>query len=188
MALTPDGDVELLRWHTATHELRSIVVYDGADYPTGVFPMVVTPDGTGIWLGSNEGTDRTRVVRLDVATGKQTAVDSHPTFDLDPRGQIWPTIPQPLILSRRTGELLEVRYLGERQVIHPVDPHFADVLANLEKLSDGEVATLSSDESGQRWIVTFNHDREPGFTYFYDHETGCCSVPILILIPTRWHR
>jgi dipeptidyl aminopeptidase/acylaminoacyl peptidase len=134
--------------------------------------MVVTPDGTGIWLGSNEGTDRTRVVRLDVTTGKQTAVDSHAIFDLDPRGQIWPTIPQPLILSRRTGELLGVRYLGERQEIQALEPHFADVLANLEKLSDGEVGALSSDESGQRWIVGFNHDREPGLTYFYDHTTG----------------
>jgi dipeptidyl aminopeptidase/acylaminoacyl peptidase len=172
MAITSDGDVELLRWESATHELRSIATYDGADYTMGIFPMVVTPDGTGIWVGSNDGTDRTRLVRLDVTTGKQTAVDSHPTFDLDPRGQIWPTIPQPLILSRRTGELLGVRYLGERQEIQALDPHFADVLANLEKLAEGEIGALSSDESGQRWIVGFNHDREPGLTYFYDHTTG----------------
>ncbi len=172
MALTSDGDVELLRWEAATHELRSIATYDGADYTLGIFPMVVTPDGTGIWVGSNEGTDRTRLVRLDVATGKQTAVHSHPTFDLDPRGQIWPIIPQPLILSRRTGELLGVRYLGERQEISAVDPDFADVLANLEKLSDGEVGALSSDESGQKWIVSYSHDREPGHTYYYDHATG----------------
>jgi dipeptidyl aminopeptidase/acylaminoacyl peptidase len=172
MALTSEGDVELFQWDTATATLRSIAVYDGADYPTGVFPMVVTPDEAGIWLGSNVGTDRTRLVRLDVATGKETAVDSHPRFDLDPRGQIWPILPQPLILSRRTGELLGVRYLGERQVIQAVDAGFADVLAKLEKLSDGDVAALSSDESGQRWIVSFTHDREPGLTYFYDHETG----------------
>jgi dipeptidyl aminopeptidase/acylaminoacyl peptidase len=51
MALTPGGDVELLRWDTATHELRSIAIYDGADYTMGIFPMVITPDGTGIWVG-----------------------------------------------------------------------------------------------------------------------------------------
>ena len=55
-----------------------------------------------------------------------------------------------------------MRYLGERQVIQAVDPRFAEVLAHLEKLSDGDVAALSSDESGQRWIVSFTHDREPG--------------------------
>jgi dipeptidyl aminopeptidase/acylaminoacyl peptidase len=172
MGLTSGGDVELFQWDSATASLQSIATYDGADYTMGLFPMMVTPDGTGIWLGSNEGTDRTRLVRLAAVTGRQTAVDSHPTFDLDSRGLVWHTVPQPLILSRRTGELLGVRYLGERQVIQPLDPHFADVLANLEKLSDGDVSALSSDESGQRWIVTFNHDREPGFTYFYDHSTG----------------
>lgn len=172
MGLTPDGDVELFQWNTATASLRSITVYDGADYTTGVFPMVVTPDGTGIWIGSNEGTDRTRLVRLDVATGKQTGIDSHPTFDLDSRALVWPTLPQPVILSSRTGDLLGARYHGERQVIRPLDPHFADVLANLKKLSDGDIGALSSDESGQRWIVSFNTDREPGLTYFYDHETG----------------
>jgi dipeptidyl aminopeptidase/acylaminoacyl peptidase len=171
-ALTPDGDVELSQWDPSTKSLRTFATYDGADYTMGVFPMVVTPDGTGIWIGSNEGTDRTLLVRLDVATGKQNAVDRHPTFDVDSRGLVWPTLPQPVILSRRTGELLGVRYLGERQEIRALDPHFAEVLANLEKLSDGDIATLSSDESGQRWIVSFNHDREPGLTYLYEHETG----------------
>jgi dipeptidyl aminopeptidase/acylaminoacyl peptidase len=42
----------------------------------------------------------------------------------------------------------------------------------LQKLSDGVVGTLSSDESGQRWVVTFVHDRDPGVTWFYDHTTG----------------
>jgi dipeptidyl aminopeptidase/acylaminoacyl peptidase len=65
-----------------------------------------------------------------------------------------------------------VRYLGERQVIRPLDPDFADVLANLEKLSDGDVGLLSSDLSGARWIVSFVHDRDPGATYLYDHTTG----------------
>jgi dipeptidyl aminopeptidase/acylaminoacyl peptidase len=112
------------------------------------------------------------LVRLDVATGEETEVDSHPTFSVDPRAHVWPIFPSPLILSQRTGELLGVRYLGERQVIHAVEPHFAAVLANVEKLSDGDLTAISSDESEQRWVVSFNHDREPGLTYFYDHATG----------------
>ena len=50
--------------------------------------MVVTPDGTGMWIGSNRDTDRTRLVRLDVATGEETEVDSHPTFDLDTQPRV----------------------------------------------------------------------------------------------------
>lgn len=80
--LTADGDVGLSQWDSATASLRSIKVYDGTDYPLGIFPLVISPDGSGIWLGSNEGSDRTRLARLDVATGEKTEVDNHPTFDL----------------------------------------------------------------------------------------------------------
>lgn len=171
-SLTGDGDVELSVWEPGQQALRSIAVYDGADYTLSMWPMSVTPDGKGLWLGSNRHPDRTTLVRLDVATAEETDVDDHPTLSIDPRGGADPTLPQPLILSRRTGELLGVRYLGERQVIHAVDPHFAAVLENVEKLSDGDIATISSDDTGLRWIVGFDHDREPGVTYVYDHSTG----------------
>lgn len=174
--LNNDGDVEIHQWDNTTGSLRFIAGYDGADYTMGMYPMVVTPDGSGIWMGSNEGTDRTRLVRLDVADGKQYAVDSHPTLDVDARSQVFAGFPEPLIRSRATGELLGVRYLGERQVIRALDPQFADVLANVEKLSDGDVGSLSSDESGRKWVVGFNHDRDPGATYLYDHDTGASRL------------
>lgn len=170
--LTNGGDLELHTWNKETESLHLIAKYDGTDYTMGMYPMVVTPDGTGIWMGSNEGTDRTRLVRLDVADGKQYAVDSHPTFDIDGRSQVWPGFPEPLIQDRASGDLLAVRYLGERQVIRTLDARFADILANLQKLSDGDVGMLSSDTDGRRWVVGFNHDRDPGATYLYDHETG----------------
>jgi hypothetical protein len=81
--VTADGDLELSQWDKGTATLHTVVVFDGTDYPMSVYPMVITPDGTGVWLGSNRGTDRTRLVRLDLASGEQTEVDSHPTFDLD---------------------------------------------------------------------------------------------------------
>lgn len=171
-SLTPEGDVELSRWDGESETLQPIARFDGGDHPVGIHPQVITPDGTGIWLGSHRGTDRTRLVRVDLATGEETEVDSHPTFDIDPRAAVGPMFPPPLIQDRGTGELLGVRYLGERQVIRALDPRFGDILTNLEKLSDGDIGLLSSDEAGERWIVGFNHDRDPGATYLYDHRTG----------------
>ena len=172
VSMTENGDFEISRRDAATGELRPVATWDGADYPVGVMPVQLTPDGTGMWVGSNRGTDRTRLVRVDLATGEETEVDGHPSLELavafrNPAGDV-----PPLIQSRATGELLGVRYLGERQVIHALDPHFAEVLANLEKLSEGDIGELSSDTSGRRWIVSFVHDRDPEVTYFYDHSTG----------------
>ncbi len=166
--LTSDGDVELSQWDTATKSLRPIKTYDGTDYPVGIHPVAITPDGTGIWLGSNHGTDRTRLARLDVATGVETEVDSHPKFDL--AAQM--VLPSPLILSEGTGELIGARYYGDRQVIHALDPDFAAVLQKLSQLGEGDLGAMSSDSSGQRWVVNFMHDRDPYVTYFYDHTTG----------------
>ena len=84
-------------WESEQQSLRSIAVYDGTDYPLGIYPMVVTPDGTGLWLGSNRDPDRTSLVRFDLATGEETDVDGHPTLSIDPMGAIVPVLPQPLI-------------------------------------------------------------------------------------------
>ncbi|WP_059016960.1 S9 family peptidase [Mycobacterium sp. M26] len=166
--LTGEGDIELAQWQTATQTLRTIRRYDGSDYPLGIHPIVVSPDGSGLWLGSNQGSDRTRLVRVDVATGEETEIDSHPTFDL--AAQM--VLPSPLIISERTGDLIGVRYYGDRQVIHALDPEFAAVLDNLTALSDGDLAIVSADADGRRWVVNFTHDRDPWATYFYDHSTG----------------
>lgn len=170
-SLAENGDTEFARVDPETGERHPVVRLKGDDFPMGAYPSEFTPDGTGMLIGSNRGTDRTRLVRIDLATGAQTEVDSHPEYDIDPRAQAFPTLPAPLITDRR-GELLGVRYYGERQVIHPLDPHFAEVLAHLEALSDGDVGALSCDDSGMRWTVSFVHDRDPGVTWFYDHATG----------------
>lgn len=166
-----DDDIEIGRWDPQARELQRIALFDGADYPLGIFPVVATPDGD-LWIGSNTGTDRTRAVRLEVATGQEIEVHSHPTLDLDTTGLVSPVLPSPLILDAKTGELLAVRYRGERQEIHALDAGFAGVLAGIETLSDGDVGALSSDREGRRWVVSFVHDRDPGVTYLYDHATG----------------
>jgi dipeptidyl aminopeptidase/acylaminoacyl peptidase len=170
-ATTPDGDLEISRLDRETGTTRPIGVWPGEDYPMGVFPAEVTPDGTGLWIGSNRGTDRTRLARIDLATGEETEVDDHPEYDLDARAQVFPVMPSPLIRDRR-GELMGVRYMGERQVIHALDPHFAAVWKNVRVLSDGDLSTVSCDAERRRWVVAFNHDRDPGATWLYDHTTG----------------
>lgn len=166
--LTADGDIEIAQWVSGTQSLRTIRVYPGRDYPLGIYPLAVSPDGTGIWLGSYQGSDRLRLARLDVGTGEETIVDSHPEYDLG--AQIM--LPSPFILSTQTGDLIGARYYGERQVIHALDEDFAEVLTALTGLSDGDLAGISCDDSGQRWVVSFNHDRDPHATYFYDRVTG----------------
>lgn len=166
-----EGVIELSRLDPSTGHRTLITTIDGADHPVGVHPFESTPDGTGALIGSHRGSDRLRLVRIDLATGEETEIDSHPQLDLDTRSLVFPSLPPTLIRDRQKN-LLGVRYLGERQVIHALDPHFAEVLQRLEELSDGDLASVSTDTGGGRWVVSFTHDRDPGATWFYDHSTG----------------
>ncbi|MBY6682122.1 S9 family peptidase [Rhodococcus sp. BP-316] len=169
--MTDDGHLLLSRV-TPSGTRNPIASIDATDYPIGITPTQMTPDGTGLWMGSTRGRDLTHLVRLDLDTGEETVVDSHPTLELDAARRAVEQTSSPLICDAETGGLLGVRYLGERQEIRVLDERFGEVLAALELLSDGDVGELSSDRSGLRWTVSFVHDRDPAVTYLYDHTTG----------------
>lgn len=165
------GDWTIVHRAPGDDATRTITTLAAADHPYSPFPAQLTPDGTGLWIGRHGTTDRLRLVRLDLATGRETEVAGHPTYDLDTRAVAIPTLPPPLIRDPQ-GELLGVRYSRERQEIRAVTAHFGAVLARLETLSDGDLASLSCDRDQRRWLVTFAHDRDWGATFLYDHATG----------------
>ncbi len=172
-ALAEDGTVEFSAIEPGTGRTRLLGSVGGAEHPMGVQPQQVTADGKGLLVGSYQDSDDLRLVRIDRETGEETVVAAVEGHDLDITGTMMPgVLPPTVFTSRRTGEALAARFVADRPHIEVVDPHFAEVYAALAKLSDGVLGTLSSDESEQRWIATFVHDREPAVTWYYDHATG----------------
>jgi dipeptidyl aminopeptidase/acylaminoacyl peptidase len=168
-----DGTVEISAIDPATGDRRLLRYVGGAEHPMGVQPQQASADGKGLLVGSYQDSDDLRLVRIDRETGEETVVASVEGHDLDISGTMLPgVLPPTVYTSRRTGEVLAARFVADRPHIEVVDPHFAEVYAALQKLSDGVLGTLSSDESEQRWIATFLHDRDPGVTWFYDHSSG----------------
>ncbi|MEV0081472.1 S9 family peptidase [Saccharopolyspora sp. NPDC050642] len=171
--LAEDGAHEFSAIDPGAGEKRLLRRIGGAEHPVGVQPQLVTPDGKGLLVGTYQDSDDLRLVRIDRETGEETvvaAVEGHSLYIL---GEMAPgVLPPTVFTSQRTGEALAARFVGDRPRIEVLDAHFAEVYAELAKLSDGVLGTLSSDESEQRWIATFVHDREPAATWFYDHGTG----------------
>ena len=168
-----DGTVEISAIDTTTGQKRLLRRMGGAEHPMGVQPQQVTADGKGLLVGSYQDSDDLRLVRIDRETGEETVVAAVDGHDLDISGTMLPgVLPPTVYTSRHTGEVLAARFVGDRPHVEIIYPHFAEVYAALQKLSDGVLGTLSSDESEQRWIATFVHDRDPGVTWFYDHTTG----------------
>jgi dipeptidyl aminopeptidase/acylaminoacyl peptidase len=171
MAKDADGTYEISAADPATGELRLLHRAGGAEHPMGLF-LAPLPDGTGALLGDYQDSDDLRLLRIDRETGEQTVVAAVDGHSLDTLSAASDTLPPTVFVSRRTGEVIAARFTGDRPRIVPLDPHFAEVQAALEKLSDGVLDTVTSDVGEQRWIASFIHDREPGTTWFYDHATG----------------
>jgi acetyl esterase/lipase len=171
--LADDGTYEFSALDPGTGEKRFLSRQGGPEHPLGMPLQMVTPDGTGLLVGTYQDSDDLRIVRIDRETGEETvvaAVDGHSlcTMGLMAPGLLPPTV----FTSQRSGEVVAARFVGGRPRIEVVDPHFAEVFAALSRLSDGVLHSVSSDESEERWVATFVHDREPGVTWFYDHGTG----------------
>ena len=175
LVINADGDHELARYEDG--DFTAVAVFKGRDYPLGPLPVRATTDGKGVIVGSNTGTDRTRLARIDLKSGVETEIDSHPHYSLDtPRPEADPRYPSSLIMNSVTGELLGARYLGEWQVIRALTPVFGVILAEIRLLSDGDIGHLTCDASGTRWVVEFTDDRHPGTSWVYDHTTGEASI------------
>ena len=146
--------------------LRLVREVGGPEYPVGVTPAHVEPGGRTLLLGLY-GDDDMQLVRVDTATGEETVVAARPGSSVSPMG-----LEVPLLVNRVTGRALAVRFVGDRSSLEVLDPHFAGVYPKLAALSDGVLSAVSCDDTEQRWIATFTHDREPDLTWFYDHATG----------------
>jgi dipeptidyl aminopeptidase/acylaminoacyl peptidase len=168
-----DGTVEISALDAASGEARPLLRVGGAEHPMGVYPQQVTPDGTGLLIGSYQDGDDLRLVRIDRETGAETAIAAVAGHDLDISEGMAPGVLPPVVhTDRRTGKVLAARFVADRPHIEVVDPDFAPIHTALAELSDGVLGTLSSDDEGRRWVATYVHDREPAVTWFYDHATG----------------
>jgi len=169
------GDHELARYENGA--FTTLAKLSGRDQPIGPMPLMVAADGKSILVGCNAGSDHTYLAAIDLATGMHRVVDSQPDFSLDtPRPEADPRFPSSLITNPVTGELLGLRYLGKRQLIRTLNVHFAAVLDSLQRLSEGEIGSISCDADGRQWVAEFWDDRHPGTTWFYDHESGEAHV------------
>ncbi len=166
-----DGAHEISAVDPDTGERRLLHRAGGPEHPMGVF-LIPLPDGSGVLLGDYRDSDDLQLVRLDRESGERTVVAALDGHSLDTASAASDTLPPTVFASRRTGEVIAARFTGDRPTILPLDPHFAEVQAALEKLDDGVLGWVNSDLSEQRWLATFVNDRDPGTTWFYDHATG----------------
>ncbi len=122
-------------------------------------------DGKRVYLETNTGADDlSRLVLLDVATGKEELVESDPEKQVDFGGADF---------SEATEELAATFYEGDRLRTYPKLPTFKKDFETVKKaLPQGDVSFLSRSNDEAFALVGVNSDLDPGAVYLYERASG----------------
>jgi dipeptidyl aminopeptidase/acylaminoacyl peptidase len=118
-------------------------------------------DGSFLYVTSARGSDLSRLVKLDLKSGKETVIDQDPEYDVGGP-----------IVSDLTHKLMGATYNKEHFTYKAFDPQLQADLDALAKVHDGDIQFGNATADELKWIVTFNSPTDPGATYLYDRDTG----------------
>jgi len=159
-AVQTDGvNTELLYRATEEEPLKKVLV---TDFRESVSPLFFTFDNKELYAASNLGRDKTAIVRLDPATGKELElIFEHPEVDTSA-----------LLASDKRKVITAAAFTRDRQEYHFFDEWRRDLQKKLEeKLPGVEVALSSMNLDEDKFIVRSHSDRTRGAFWFYDTKT-----------------
>jgi len=119
-------------------------------------------NGKRVFVSSSVGSDTTRLLAVDAATGEEKAELAH-----DKRADVAGILMHP---TEHRVEAVEFDYLKPRWQI--VDEGIRKHLERLCTLTDGRLAITSRTSANDRWVVAFQPDDGPRSYYLYDVEKG----------------
>jgi dipeptidyl aminopeptidase/acylaminoacyl peptidase len=127
-----------------------------------ISPQNFSSDGR-LYAISTEGSDLSRLVLIDLASGRETVVDK------DPLGQS--DIYQ-VFFDDLTGELLMTRYFGDTARVYAKTPDMQRLLDATRRVGGGVVEMGNGTLDRSHWVVTLNTPTRPAVTYIYSRATG----------------
>jgi dipeptidyl aminopeptidase/acylaminoacyl peptidase len=149
-------------WTRATERdaWRDLETYPVEDKIT---PLRFHPDGHRIYMLSNHGSDLTRLVLKDIATGAEIEVDRDPLDEAD--------IDQ-AIFDEANGELLATSYVGDTVRWYPKTIAIWR-LAAAARMTGRSLAELGGgSRTGARWTFRVDSPTDPGAFYLFDAKSG----------------
>jgi dipeptidyl aminopeptidase/acylaminoacyl peptidase len=116
-----------------------------------------SPDDKALWITTSLDVNASRLLEIDIASGKRKVVAQDPVFDVNG------TIAHP-----KTNVLEAVSFAKQRLEYVFIDPKMKADFDVLKKVRDGDIAGLSRSLDDTKWIVTFVSDNAPVYWYLYD--------------------
>ncbi|MBI4676492.1 MAG: S9 family peptidase [Elusimicrobia bacterium] len=120
-----------------------------------------TKDGREIVAASSLGSDTTRLVKLSLKDGKETAL-----LAANEKSDVWAVLVNPDTFAAEA-----VAFNTHRVRWEALDPKVEGDLASVGRLCPGDFEVVSRDRADKVWIVAFDRDDGPVAWYAYDRRT-----------------
>lgn len=159
LATKPDAGVELLVREDESSPWRVLAAWT-ADDNMGVGAVSFSKDGRSIYLRDCRNFNTSRLVKMDLATGKTKSIVEDPDYDVTQ-----------VIVHPDTYEIQMVSFLKARTEWQILDESVRDNIDAICALHEGDFFLASRDDSDRHWLVGFNVDDGPVVYYAFDRET-----------------
>jgi len=154
--MLPDGGTEIRIRDDAKSPWRTFQKWG----PDDTFGRVAdfAPDNKSMWLISSVDANASRLLNVDLATGKIDVLAQDKQYDASD------------ILTHPKKHTLEgAQFIRERSEWELIDPSLKADFDVLGKVRDGDFSIASRDLEDKIWIVSYDVDDGPVYFYVYDH-------------------
>jgi dipeptidyl aminopeptidase/acylaminoacyl peptidase len=158
---TTKGDTEILRLDAGD---KSTQIYSCNVFET-CSPIRFHKDNSRVYMITSKGADTnlSKLVLLDVETGKTETVESDPLNRVDFGGASF---------SNLTDEIISTYYEDDKLRFDYKDPKFAADYKFLQKKFTGRIVEFASGtKDEQLWLTSVYSDTEPGEVYLFDRRS-----------------
>jgi dipeptidyl aminopeptidase/acylaminoacyl peptidase len=152
----PDGSLNVLVRDSVSADWRTLLTIPAEDATTSDV-VSFSGDGESLVMISADGSDTSRLTRVDLATGATTLLAED--LEADVSGAV---------LHPDTCDPQIVMILKDRMTYVVLDPSVEDDLKAIRGLHSGDPLFLGRDEADQTWLVGFNVDAGSVSYYMYD--------------------
>ena len=157
-AATSQGGFELRVRDTGEEPWRTIVTWNPEEEGSA---YGFTEDDEGIYLESSIGSDMVQFRKLDITTGEETVLASHPRVDLSD-----------VIFHPVDKRPQAVGFNEDKLEWTILDPSIARDMEILQKAHAGELHLISRTLKDDLWIALYTRDIAPASFYVYNRDTG----------------
>src|ERR1700719_2724724 len=151
---TPDGGTEIRIRDSAAHAWRTLMK---ASMEDNLVALDLTKDGKSLFLSTSIGADTARLVRHEIASGRETEIARSDDADLSD-----------VVIQPTLHVVQAAAFDPGRKHWKVVDPSVQADFNAISKITDGDFTVVDRDLADKTWIVSFQSDRAPARYYSWD--------------------